>query len=652
MKIPLRQYSQLLARYLRPLWRQVVLLACLIFVSISLQLINPQIVAGFIDSVQVGAAPIALLRAAVLFLALSVLHQLCSVATTYASENVGWTTTNALRKDLVAHTLSLDLGFHKAHTPGEMIERIDGDVTAVANFFSRFVVQVLGNGVLIIGVMVVLTRLDWRLGLVIALFALATLVALVGLRNIAVPHFAAERQATAEFYSFLEERLAGTEDIRANGATSYVLRRFYALMREQLRKSLRAGWMVNIMLNASFILFAVSMAAAFAVGSHLFLRRLVSIGTVYLVYDYTKTLEGPLRIIARELQELQRAGAGIGRISQLLGVHNQIAEPPADRRRALPAGALGVAFKHVTFAYRDQADSAGPGIVTGDASGGVPAAGLLPDDAGTGADLPAGAPSNQGQTNPTTTASAPDCGSAHNAMSQRVVLRDVSFELQPGTVLGLLGRTGSGKTTLTRLLLRFYDVDSGSVLLGHDGALVDIRDLPLQALRCHVGIVTQEVQLFNATVRDNLTFFDPTIPDERMVEVIAALGLERWLASLPNGLDTVLDSGGAGLSAGEAQLLAFTRIFLHDPGLVLLDEASSRLDPATEQLIERAVDRLVHNRTAVIIAHRLGTLERADEIMILQDGTILEHGPRAALSTDPTSHFHHLLQVGMEEVMV
>jgi ATP-binding cassette subfamily B protein len=176
--------------------------------------------------------------------------------------------------------------------------------------------------------------------------------------------------------------------------------------------------------------------------------------------------------------------------------------------------------------------------------------------------------------------------------------------------------------------------------------------MPLAHLRKRVGMVTQNIQLFQATVRDNLTFFDRRIGDERILEVLESLGLCEWYESLPKGLDTELESDGGGLSAGEAQLLAFTRIFLQDPGLVILDEASSRLDPATEHLIERAVDALVRDRTAIVIAHRLGTVQRADDILILEDGRIGEYGPREALGKDHGSRFYSLLQTGMmEEVL-
>jgi ATP-binding cassette, subfamily B, bacterial len=158
--------------------------------------------------------------------------------------------------------------------------------------------------------------------------------------------------------------------------------------------------------------------------------------------------------------------------------------------------------------------------------------------------------------------------------------------------------------------------------------------------------------LFHATVRENLTFFDPSIPDERILAVLEALELLPWYRSLPDGLDTVLAAGGGGLSAGEAQVLAFTRVFLRDPGLVILDEASSRLDPVSERLIERAIGELLHGRTGIIIAHRLATVLRADDILILEDGRVREYGELAVLRNDPSSRFAELLRTGMEEVLV
>jgi ABC-type multidrug transport system fused ATPase/permease subunit len=280
----------------------------------------------------------------------------------------------------------------------------------------------------------------------------------------------------------------------------------------------------------------------------------------------------------------------------------------------LPATPLSVVFDHVSFAYKDRT-----------AFGELEAA-AEPD---------------------------PDSPKQSFQNGRPTVLHDVGFSLAPGRILGILGRTGSGKTTLTRLLFRLYDVDGGAIRLSD----VNVREVALSDLRQRVGMVTQDVQLFAATVRDNLTLFnnhDPAampISDEHILAALHTLGLNEWLAGLPEGLDTRLIGGGQGLSAGQAQLLAFTRVFLRAPQLVVLDEASSRLDPATEQLLERAIDQLLADRTAIIIAHRLRTVQRADDILILENGRVLEFGPRAELAANPDSRFAQLLRTGLEEVL-
>ena len=229
------------------------------------------------------------------------------------------------------------------------------------------------------------------------------------------------------------------------------------------------------------------------------------------------------------------------------------------------------------------------------------------------------------------------------------ILKGVTMQLEKGKILGLLGRTGSGKTTMARLLLRLYDTDAGQIRIGD----IDIRDLMLDELRERVAIVTQNVQMFQATVRDNLTLFDQDITDEHIDKVISGLGLTEWIDGLSDGLDTKITTGGGGLSAGQSQLIAFARVLLiKNPDLVILDEASSRLDPATEHLVERSVGRLLEGRTAIIIAHRLSTVQRADEIMIIEQGEIAEHGDRRDLAADGSSRFHQLLKTGLEDVLV
>ncbi|MEX1004069.1 MAG: ABC transporter ATP-binding protein [Acidimicrobiia bacterium] len=220
------------------------------------------------------------------------------------------------------------------------------------------------------------------------------------------------------------------------------------------------------------------------------------------------------------------------------------------------------------------------------------------------------------------------------------VLDGVDFEIPDGTSLGLLGRTGGGKTTITRLIARLYDPTEGRVTVGG----VDIRDLDPPQLRRLVGMVTQDVQLFQATVRDNLTFFRPEVTDSQIVESMEAVGLGGWIDQL--GLDTELGAGGEGLSAGESQLLAFARVFLQDPRVVILDEPSSRLDPSTESLIGTATERLFAGRTAVIVAHRLEKVRAVDAIMVVERGRVVEHGSRTDLEADTQSRYHRLLRTG------
>ncbi|HEU5327018.1 MAG TPA: ABC transporter transmembrane domain-containing protein, partial [Thermomicrobiales bacterium] len=214
----LRRYWRLLSRYLRPQWPRMMLLAVILGGVIAVQIVTPLVASRFIDKATAGGALRGLIALALLTMALALVGQGVAVAETYVAENVSWTATNALRADLIAHLLRLDAGFHTAHTPGELIERVDGDVATLARFFSRFVVYVLGNGILLLGVLGLLFAVDWRIGLGLSAFVALALIAILRIRAAATPAFAAERQASADYYGFLSEYLAGLEDIRSSGA--------------------------------------------------------------------------------------------------------------------------------------------------------------------------------------------------------------------------------------------------------------------------------------------------------------------------------------------------------------------------------------------------------------------------------------------------
>jgi ATP-binding cassette subfamily B protein len=580
MKTPTSQYRSLLSGYLLPQRRRVILLVVLLLAVLALELANPLIQKEFVDRAPSGEPMESLIWIAVIFLGVVLGMQLLSVVETYVAENVGLTATNRLRSDLMLHALRLDPTFHSTHTPGEMIERVDGDVATLGNFFARFVVHIVGNALLMLGVLALLYIIDWRVGLALTFFVAVTFLIVNKLRDFAVPFWRVARQANADLFGFLEERLSGTEDIRSSGATAYTMRGLHERSRNLLRSERRAALMGTTSGGSTILVFTLGTAIALALGVGLFLEGTATLGTVYLIFYCTEILRRPIDQITRQLQDLQQAGASITRVGDLLAIHSVIHDGSGP---AIPEGALQVRFEHVTFGYN--------------------------------ADEP--------------------------------VLRDVSFTLRPGEVLGVLGRTGSGKTSMTRLLFRLYDPQEGAVCLNG----VDLRDTQLSSIRNRVGMVTQDIHLFHASLRNNLTLFDTGIPDERIKEVLRDLGLERWYRSLPEGLDTRLAPGGSALSAGQAQLVAFARVFLREPGLVILDEASSRLDPATERHVEHAVDQLLRERTAIVIAHRLATVQRADTILILESGRVVEYGNRRQLLGDPDSRFSALMRSGMQEVL-
>ena len=575
--IPLRQYADLLVHYLRPQRGLVSIAAVLLLFGIGLQLVNPQIIRYFIDEALAGSAVSRLIGAAALFTAIAMVQQIVTVLAAYTSGRVGWTATNSLRTDLAKHCLSLDMSFHNDRTPGEMIERIDGDANELGEFFSTFVINLLGNVLLLAGVLALLFREDWRAGLALTGFTAVMVTVMASMRHISVAHSKAERDASTETFGFIEERISSREEIRVNRVKPYVDRRFRELMRRWFRAEMKAGLMTGIVYNTNNFIFRVGGAIALAVGAYLYLNGSMTIGTVYLIFHYTSLLGAPVESMTRQLNALQRATASLIRILELFNRGKTVLD---GSHTQLTADEPFVQFANVSFGYQ-------PG---------------------------------------------------------EAVLKDVTFDLQPGRTLGVVGRTGSGKTTLARLLVRLYDPEEGKVMLGGQS----IREYRVDDLRERIAMVTQDVRLFHGTIRENLTLYDENVEDERLLEVFERLRIMPWFQSQREGLDTQLQSGGAGLSSGEAQLLALSRVCLKSPQVLILDEPTSRLDRATETLIESALDHLVEGRTVVIIAHHLATVGRCDDILVLEKGSVVEHGDRESLAADPTSHFHRLLRRGLE----
>lgn len=577
---PVGEYVRLLGAHLRPQWPRVLLLAVVLLGGSGLELLFPQLLRHFIDASLEGRATESLYRTGVLVIFAGLASELLKAGSWYAGADVAWRATNQLRSSLTRHVVGLDMSFHNSRTPGELIERIDGDVDTLSNFFSGFVIGLFGGIALAIGVLTVLFIEDLMLGFSMLGFSVLYLMVSPRLQQLATRFWSGERQASADFFAFIGERLPAVRDIQSSGAVDYTMRGYYEVKRAQMYAMIKALVVGASAWQGVSSIFTFALVSAMALGVYMFQTDRITIGTVYLILHYIRLLQSPLSRISSEVQDLQRARASIGRVNELVSTQSRVRDGAGV---PVKHGAPDILFDEVSFSY-DGAQS---------------------------------------------------------------VLHDISFTLEQGRTLGLLGRTGSGKTTISRLLFRLYDADKGTIRLDD----TNVTDMRLSDLRRRIGMVTQEVQLFNASVRDNLTLFDPTISDSRIEDSIQSLGLRGWYEALRAGLDSELTAGGSQVSAGEAQLLAFARVFLRDPDVVVMDEASSRLDPATEGLIEQAVGNLLANRTSIIIAHRLRTIQRVDDVLIIEGGRIQEYGPREDLASDRSSRLSALLRTGLDEVL-
>ncbi|MDH3681745.1 MAG: ABC transporter ATP-binding protein/permease [Acidimicrobiia bacterium] len=563
------------AALIRPHARRYSLLIAVVVANSALVLTGPAILATLIDRGAEGAARADLLLLAGAFLAVAVVSQLAAVSVAYLSTSVAWETANTLRYQMAEHVLGLDHEFHRSHSPGELVQRVDGDVSSVSDFLAIVFVRSTSALIIVGGVIGIVAVIDWRVGVAMTLYVAATAVVIYRQRHTAVAESANEMSASARLLGGIEERLTASEDLRANGAGAYAVHRFVEDTGLHVRSVLdreRSALYMWRRLQASVTIGATLALVGGAIAVE---RGVLTIGTAFLLYQYSQQIRRPLEDFINDLETVQKANGAMLRVIQLLAISTTI--PDADQSgtaRSPDPGPLAVSFDDVSFHYGD---------------------------------------------------------------GQAVVDR-VDLEVAAGRSVGIVGHSGSGKTTVSRLLVRLIDATSGEIRLGG----VPIRDIGKDELRRRVAVVPQTVELMKGSIRDNLTLFDERITDAAVDRALEAVGLNQFRGEARNG---VLGPGGLGLSAGEGQLLALGRVWLRDPDLVVLDEATARVDPATEAELERAIATLFENRSVFVIAHRLSTLRQVDEIVVVEEGRIVEHGPRPELEASPESRYRELLLV-------
>ena len=477
---------------------------------------------------------------------------------TFNVQAVGQRLTARIRDDLFAHAMALSLRFHDRTPVGKLLTRLTSDVDALAEVFGSGAVGVLGDLVTLLVIAATMITIEWRLGLLLLVAQIPVTLGIIWLQGRYRKANYRVREELSQLNADLQENLQGLEVVQMFRRERRNSERF-ATTTGAYRRAVTGTILYDSAISAFIEWVAlVAIALVLALGGSMVTAGVMGLGTLTTFILYSQRLFDPLRQLAERFTQIQGGLTAVERIGELLEEPIEIADPARPIR---PHGASGeaaeVVFEAVSFAYR-------------------------PDEP---------------------------------------ILQDFSIRIAPGEHVALVGPTGSGKTTVIRLLCRLYEPQQGRILL--DG--VDIRDLPLATLRQRLGVVLQDTFLFSGTVADNLRL-DTPISRDQLERTCADLGLNPLLGRLSDGLATELRERGGNLSSGEKQLLAVARVALRNPSVLVMDEATAFMDPSTEATLQRDLDTLLSGRTAIVIAHRLATVEAADRILVLQRGRLVEQG--------------------------
>ncbi|MDO4919278.1 ABC transporter ATP-binding protein [Kocuria sp.] len=472
-----------------------------------------------------------------------------------------------LREEVERKLNALPLSYFDTRRRGDVMSRVTNDVdniqTALQQTFSQLVEQALT----VVGILVMMFVVSWQMALValVALPLSAVAAGVIGTRSQKM--FKQQWQATGELNGHIEESFSGHELVHAYGRQAQSQAQFDERNEQLYRAAFGAQFLSGTIMPVMQFVSYLSYVGIAVMGGLRVATGQLSLGDATAFIQYSREFTQPLSQLAGMATQLQSGVASAERTFELLDATEQEPELPTAH---LPERLRGeVRFEHVDFSY---------------------------DKAGL-------------------------------ARGERPMIEDLTFRVEPGRTVAIVGPTGAGKTTLVNLVLRFYEIDAGRITL--DG--IDIRDLARDDLRSQVGMVLQDAWLFHGTIRENIRFGRQDATDEEVLEAARATYVDRFVRALPEGYDTVISEDGSSVSAGEKQLITIARAFLSQPSLLILDEATSAVDTRTELLVQKAMAALREQRTSFVIAHRLSTIRDADTILVMQSGRIVEQGSHAEL---------------------
>ncbi len=561
--------SRLMARllgYLRPYKLAVIVSFFLILAISALKLVGPYLTKVAIDDYIANGDLAGLNLVAGLYLAALLAQFVLSYFQIYIMNLTGQRVMFDMRRELFAHLQRLHPAFFDKNPVGRLVTRVTTDVDALNELFTSGVVTVFGDVFLLLGIMIVLIALNWKLALVSFAVLPALFVATMVFKRRVRGSYRKVRLWIARINSFIQENITGMSVVQLFRQEPRKLDEFSNLNREHMEANLATIFYYALFYPTVELVSAVAIALIIWYGGGQILVGGLTIGALVAFIQYSEKFFRPISDLTEKFNIIQGAMASSERIFGLLDTAPAIVSPTQSGPLILPSPQKGggrIQFDNVWFAYQDE----------------------------------------------------------------EWIIKDVNLDVRPGERIAVVGHTGAGKTTLTSLLLRFYDVQKGRILL--DGT--DVREWGLRTLRRQFGIVLQDVHLFAGTIGSNIRLGDPEITDDALAEAAATVHLDAFLSRLPKGLGEEVGERGATLSAGQKQLVSFARALAHDPKVLILDEATSSVDTDTEVVIRDALDRLMAGRTSIIIAHRLSTVQSADRIVVLHKGRVREIGSHQEL---------------------
>ncbi|WP_226913387.1 ABC transporter ATP-binding protein [Gephyromycinifex aptenodytis] len=565
------------ASYGRPYLGKIALFMVIVCASAGLVVATPLLLRSIVDQGVLEGDRRHVVNLALIVAALAVLDAVLGVVQRWTSATIGEGLIFDLRSHVFEHVMAQPVAFFTRTQTGALVSRLNTDVIGAQQAFTSTLSGVLSNVVSLVVVLGAMLLLSWQLTL--------AALALVPLFLIPARFMGRRLSALTRESMMLNADLGSRMTERFNVAGALLVKLFGRPAQETQEYAERAGRVrdvgINIALNRSIFLTALTLVAALAtalvygVGGLLAIEGGLTVGTLLALTALLARLYGPLTALSNVRVDVMTALVSFERVFEVLDLRPLITDRPG--AVDLPTGPLSVELDHVTFAYPG-ADEISLASLESTASG----------DRGRG----------------------------------EVVLHELSLRAEPGQLVALVGPSGAGKTTVSSLVARLYDVSSGAVRIGE----VDVRDVSTSSLRDRVGIVTQDPHLFHDTIRANLRYARPGASDEEIVNALRAAHIWELIERLPAGLDTVVGDRGHRLSGGEKQRLAIARLLLKSPGVVVLDEATAHLDSESEAAVQRALDTALAGRTALVIAHRLSTVRHAEQILVVDEGRVVQAG--------------------------